>query len=376
MLRTLLRSLVLLACVAVTVSFTLTSLRHLTDPAPDNATEQAILDSAQRMAVGEPVYDESTISAAPAPMPAYTYVIYYATGGHDIRLRQLRMLAAGIALGLSLVIATLVQLESESFTLAAAGGAFVLLGLDFAPGIATAARPEILMLLLVTLGFSVLRFTNGIWGALMAAPLFAFSYFVDQQAGWFLAAAYLALGIQDRTRLFVFALLSGLLIGGGFTYLSFKLGAWFNFNAWDAPLATLRHHGGSALHYLSDYMLGKFGVWILATLLAFAMPTQPWTGKRGMWLFFAAAALACGLMATQTRMFDPRLLIPGMIALALLGPIMVQRVARHLSAGMDPDLPSSDGVIVVAIALQMLVILAALPMTRWLPIGDLLRLRL
>lgn len=377
MLRLLLRSLVLLVCAAVVLSFALTALDHAMDPSPDGATEQSILDCAQRMAVGQPFYGESSLSAAPAPMPAYSYVIYFATGGHDIRFRHLRMLATGVALALALVIATMVELESGSFTLAVASGAFVLLGLSSSPGIPTAARPEILMLLLVAMGFAVLRFTNGIWGALLAAPLFAASYFVDQQAGWFVAAAYFALGLQDRSRLLAFALASGLLVGGGFVYFSYKLGVWFNYNAWDAPLATLHGHARSALRYLSDYMLGKFGVWVLAALLAFAMPTQPWTGKRGMWLFFAAAALACGFMATQTTKFDPRLLIPGMIALAMLGPLMVQRVARHLSAGLDPDLPSSEGVIVVAVALQMLVVLAALPVTRWFPdLSALLRLGL
>jgi hypothetical protein len=170
---------------------------------------------------------------------------------------------------------------------------------------------------------------------------------------------------------------SGLLLAAGFVLLSQRLGPWFNFNAWDAPLGSFYAHPGNALRYLTSHLLGKFSVWVLAALLAFAMPTQPWVGKRGMWMFLALAAIAGCLVSTQTNRFDPTLLIPGMVALALLGPIMVQRVAHHLSAGDDPDLPASDGVIVTALALQFLVLLSAMPAARWVPdLASLSRLRL
>src|SRR6185369_16818939 len=151
-----------------------------------------------RLACGQPLYDEASVSSTPAPMPGYTYMYTYASGGHDLRFRHLRWLAMGIALALAEVVAALVQLETGSFTLALASGAFVLLALDFAPGAPIAARPEVLMLLLVVLGFSVLRFTQGIWGALLSAPLFAAAYFVDQHTGWFLAAALVFLGMEGR----------------------------------------------------------------------------------------------------------------------------------------------------------------------------------
>jgi len=367
MLRLLMRSLVLSTSVVVIASFAVTALQHSTDTGSVDPTENAIFDGASRVACGQHLYDESNVSATPAPMPGYPFAFLFASGGHDLHFRQLRALATGIALSLAVVVGAMVQLETGSFTLALASGGFVLLGLDFAPGLPTAARPEVLMLLLVVLGFSILRFTQGIWGVLLAAPLFASAYFVDQHTGWFLAAAFLALGIEDRPRLFVFVLVSGLLLGGGFVFLSLRLGPWFNFNTWDAPLATIYAHPGNALRYVTNHLLGKFSVWVLAALLAFAMPTQPWSGKRGMWMFFVAAAVAACLFSTQTNHLDAWFLVPGMIALALLGPIMVQRVARHLSAGDDPDLPGSEGVIVTALALQFLVLLAAMPISRWLP---------
>src|SRR5215831_8690958 len=165
MLRLLLRSLVLLISTIVMTSFVTSGLQHVLDPGTDDPIENAIFDGAQKMAVGEPLYEETSLSATPSPMPGYAYALTFATGGHNLRLRHLRGLAMGIALALALVIGTLVQLETGSFTLAMASSAFVLLGLDFAPGAATAARPEVLMLLLVVLGYSVLRFTHGIWGA-------------------------------------------------------------------------------------------------------------------------------------------------------------------------------------------------------------------
>lgn len=377
MLRLLLRSLILVISAVVMTSFVTGGLQQTLDPSPGDPSEKAIFDGAQRMVCGQHLYDESNVSQTPAPMPGYTYIYAYAAGGHDLRFRHLRWLAMGIALALALVVGALVQLETGSFTLAVASGAFVLLALDFAPGVPIAARPEVLMLLLVVLGFSVLRFTQGIWGALLAAPLFAVAYFVDQHTGWFLAAALISLGIEGRARLLTFTLASGLMLAAGFVLLSQRLGPWFNFNAWDAPLGSLYAHPGNALRYLTNHLLGKFSVWVLAALLAFAMPTQPWVGKRGIWMFLALAAIAGCLVSTQTNRFDPTLLIPGMVALALLGPIMVQRVAHHLSAGDDPDLPGSEGVIVTALMLQFLVLLSTMPIGRWVPdLASLSRLHL
>jgi len=367
MLRLLLRCLVLVVSAVVMTSFVMGGLQRALDLSPQDPGEKAIFEGAQRIACGQPLYDEASVSSTPAPMPGYTYMYTYASGGHDLRFRHLRWLAMGIALALAVVVAALVQLETGSFTLALASGAFVLLALDFAPGAPIAARPEVLMLLLVVLGFSVLRFTQGIWGALLSAPLFAAAYFVDQHTAWFLAAALVFLGMEGRARLLTFTLVSGLMMAAGFVLLSQRLGPWFNFNVWDAPLGSLYAHPGNALRYLTNHLLGKFSVWVLAALLAFAMPTQPWVGKRGMWMFLALAAIAGCLVSTQTNRFDATLLIPGMVALALLGPIMVQRVAHHLSAGDDPDLPGSEGVIVTALALQFLVILSAMPIGRWVP---------
>jgi len=48
------------------------------------------------------------------------------------------------------------------------------------------------MLLLVLLGFFVLRMTNGVIGVLLSALLFAGAFFTDLAATWFVAAALFA----------------------------------------------------------------------------------------------------------------------------------------------------------------------------------------
>jgi len=53
--------------------------------------------------------------------------------------------------------------------------------------------------------------------------------------------------------------------------------------------------------------------------------------------------------------------------LSLLGPILLQRVARYLAAWKDPDRPGGEGVVHAAVMLQFAALFAAVPVSSWLP---------
>jgi hypothetical protein len=222
------------------------------------------------------------------------------------------------------------------------------------------------MLLLVLLGFFALRLTNGVVGVLLSALLFAGAFFTDLAATWFVAAAVLALVLDERKRLFAFTLTTAVLIGGGYVALSQMLGPWFNFNAWDHPLTALRFSAIRPLHFVGDHLLGKLGVLSLAALLSFAMPTQPWRGKGGLWMCMGIAALVSGLLCTQSTAFGPQSLIASVVVLALVGPISMQRVTRHLAAWPGSSRLGGQGVVLAALTLQFIVFLSCLSPSRWL----------
>ena len=104
------------------------------------------------------------------------------------------------------------------------------------------------------------------------------------------------------------------------------------FAAFDAPLGALRFSILAPLDFVGDQLLGKLGVPTLAAVLSFAMPTEPWRGKGGLWMWMGLGGLAAGLAATQNSLAGPDSVMPVAIALALLGPISMQRITRHLSS--------------------------------------------
>ena len=256
------------------------------------------------------------------------------------------------------------QFETESWTLAFLGMGFLFMGHVLLAEPLAIARPETLMLLLALLAFLELRVSTGVVGALAAAVLLSAAVFVDQQGAWFIVAAGITIAIDDRKRLAAFTLVVGLVVGGGYVALSNHLGPWFNFVAWDQPLASIHFSPPGLLHYVGDHLLGKLGISTLAAVLSFALPTRPWRGKSGVWMTFGIASLAAGLLATQRASFGAHDLVPGIIALAMLGPISIQRVTGHLSSWPGSTRLAGRGVVLAALTLQVIVFLSCMPSVR------------
>ena len=152
-----------------------------------------------------------------------------------------------------------------------------------------------------------------------------------------------------------------ILAGGGFVALSLCLGPWFNFFAWDLPLHSLRFEPTMLLQFLGTRMLGQLGVLAVGAVLTFALPAPPWRGNRGLWMFMGFAMLAAVLAATQGGNADPALLVPGVVVLALLGPMSLERLTRYLAAWPGSNRVEGQGVALVALALQFIILSTAVP---------------
>jgi hypothetical protein len=164
--------------------------------------------------------------------------------------------------------------------------------------------------------------------------------------------------LEDRKSLLAFTLALAAFLGGGHVGLSFGLGPWFNFHAWDAALAALRFEPLGLLRFLGTQLLGTLGVLILATVLSFALPRGPWRGFAGVWTWMGLAAIAAGLFDTQSALIQTQALRSAVVALAILGPISIQRVTHHLSAWPGSTRLGGQNVVLTALALQFVMILA------------------
>jgi len=98
----------------------------------------------------------------------------------------------------------------------------------------------------------------------------------------------------------------------------------------------------------------------LVTVLTFALPVRPWRGAGGAWTWMALAGLGASMTMSQSTSW-PQALLPSLAALAVVGPVSLQRVTRHLSAWPGADRLGGQGVVLAGLALQLVALLAAAP---------------
>jgi hypothetical protein len=356
-----LRTLLWLASAAAAVAFVVVVIRRFVDPIAPTPVETALLDFAQRLVEQRPLYVEPLVAAPPALMPGFPVLVALLAQVLGLHLWEPRFISVVATVLTAGVVTAIVRAETQSWTFAAAGGGLVLAGCGLIVGHPELARPEMLMLLLVLAGFAAVRYTFGIPGALLAALLLTAACAIHPMAVCFTVAALLYIAIEDSRRFVVSLLAVAMLWGAGYFALSLLLGPWFNFFAWDLPLHSLRFEPARLLHFLGTQLLGQLGVLTLAAVFSFALPTRPWRGNHGLWMFMGFAMLGAGLLATQGPLLQAELLVPGVVVLALLGPISMERVTRHLAAWPGSSREEGQGVALAALALQFLMFSAAVP---------------
>jgi hypothetical protein len=365
MIKTLRISLFTMSVLAV-VGIMYVGILLVTHPQPIDPTEVAVFEQSDRLLHGTVGFTEPAGTSDAAMMPGFPYVVFLIGQVLGPDLWEARALALGSLLAISLIVFWIVRTETQSWTFSICAMAFVMLGhalLAERPGV---ARPDTFMMLLVLCGFLVLRFTNGVWGALAAAIILSATFFVDIGATWFLAAAIASVMFDEsRRRPLTFLITSLVVIAGGYVGLSLVLGPWFNFQVIDAPARALRLDAVTPLYYVGNHLLGKLALPTLAVVMSFAMPTPPWRGKGGLWTCLGIAAVLSGLFATQSTSYGGHLLLPGIVALSLLAPISMQRITGHLSAWPGSTRLAGRGVVLAALALQFVVFLSCVSPAWW-----------
>jgi hypothetical protein len=361
------QTLVIVASLVGALVFAASAARMLRTHRTPDAIERAVLEAAARQAHHQPIYADPGRADAPTLLPGYPVAVAALAADPSPGLLEARVTALGAALFAAILVALIVQLECGSWTLAIAAGSFAL----FAQGLLTlpagVARPQSLMMALVLLGLLTIRHLPGIAGAAAGALLFAVATFVEPQAAWFAGGAAVSLALERNRRGRVFVLTTGVLVAAGYVWLSHALGPWFNWSAFDGPLSALRFDAYAPLEALADPLLRTFGVWTIAALLSLSMEVEPWSGRTGLWMCVGAAGLLGAIAATQSRQFGPEALVPGILVLSVLGPILAQRVTRHLAAWRDPDRAGGENVVCAATLLQFAAVFIAAPIDRWLP---------
>lgn len=351
------RILLWLASIAAISGFLVLAVLRLSSTHPAGVAEITVLDHAQRILHGEVLYGSPTHSFEVPLLPGMPLVVSWlvALFGAGLWAPRLVTLASAFAVaGLALVV---VRAETRSGILGTVSAGLLLAGISVFTLREGSATPEPLALALGLAGLAMLRFLSGISGVLGAAVLLSAASFVHPLAAAFLVAAGVSLH-EHRRHCLVFLATSALLCGGGYVLLSARLGPWFNFNAWDAPLAALRFRPIVLLHAIGDEILGRFGVLTISALLAFALPVRPWRGPTGLWTWCALTLTALALLSTQSVRVSPQDLAPALVALAILGPISAQRVTQHLAAWPGSNRFGGQEVVLVALMLQFVMLLA------------------
>lgn len=337
----------------------LVSLRLATVQRPLDLVEVVALERATAFARGTPAYVEPAHPGEPGMMPGLPLAVAPLVMAFGPDAWQPRAVALVCVLLIGFLVFRLVRLETSSWTLAVTSVGFLALGFNLMASPPGVVQPELLMLPLVILGFISLRLSDNFGGPLLSALAFTAALFTAPQAAWYIAAAFFALAVDSRQRLLVFTLAFAILAGGLHVLLSELWGPWFNWGAWGDPLHALRWDPTGPLLYVGGDLLGKLGVLTFAAVLSFALPTAPWRGKGGLWMCLGLAALAEALVATQTEGFGTDALIPSLVALALLGPISMQRVLGHLSAWPGSNRMIGQGVVLTALSLQFIMFFAS-----------------
>jgi len=348
------------AAAAATLGYVVLAARVLGAAAPGDPVETAVLDHAVRLAQGHAPYHDFVGAPPPGLMPGFPFAVSGLVLLFDAGLWEVRLVALLATLAAAALVARIVSSEAQSRTLGAAAGGFVLLGATLAWAGPAGARPEPLMLTLVLAACALLRYRQGVLGALAAALVMAAACFTHPAGLWFTFAALIHLGVHDRRRAVAYAAGVLLFVAGGDLALWSGFGPWFDFQAWVVPLLALRLQPLALLHFLGTQVLGTLGVLALGAVLSFALPVAPWRGAVGLWMWMALAALAAGVTASQSAGGAPDALLPVAIMLALAGPVSIQRVTRHLAAWPGSTRLGGQGLVLTALALQFLTLAAHL----------------
>ena len=354
-LRTILVVLVWLSvagAVAAAGSMSIHALRH--PPAP-TAAERMAVDYARHLRRNDAVYREPAPGTAQGVLPGLPLTL--SVLGVGMRgARAISMLSLVLSV---LLLGSIVLHETGSRTAAAAAAGMLFYSAMFLTGSPGGALSEPLALLLVIAGFACLRMLGDIRGALVGSFLLAAACFTHGLAWPFLIAAFGHTLVRSRRSLVAMTLGTAVFLGVTYVMMSRDLGPWFNSAAWESMAIAMRTEPARLVGLASHDMLGTFSVMTLTIVLSFALPTKPWQGVVGVWMWLAFGAVAATALAVQGG--GASSLLPTIAALALAGPVVLDRLVRHLASLPNSSRLEGRDVLFAALALQFFELFAAVP---------------
>jgi len=315
--------------------------------------QQAVNITENRLPLADPAQ-----SPGVALMPVAPFVVSVLVQLFDAQPWEPALVGLLAILLVAALASVVVAKETESVTLGVSAAAFLLMGQRISQGEVVMNCPQSLFLLLALAGCFVLRYTRGIAGTLLASVTIATACFTHPSGLWFAFAAMLHLAVHDKRRAVICALAFAVLVGGGQFAMTRLLGEGFNLHAWQIPARLAWFQPVGLLILLGSQLLGTLGVLTLASVLAFALPVRPWQGAGGLWTWIGFAALGAAMLATQSLAPSPDALPPAIVAFAIVGPISIQRLVKHLSAWPGSSRKAGQNVVLTAIALQFVMLLA------------------
>jgi hypothetical protein len=336
--------------VAAALAFIAMAAARLAYPFALDPAEGAWMDELGRLTRGQALYAEPSLEYVPLPeLPGFVLVAAPFAQAFGADLAVLRLISLIASFGIAWLVFRAVRRETGNAVLGLVG-AGVLLGSCTVVGRLDVARPEALAWFLAVAGLTVLRFTPGSKGALVAGLSLAAASLTSHHAVWFALGAAVHLGVNEPRRLLPFGLVVALVVAGGAVLLARWLGPWFSFYNVDLVVHGLRPDSNGLA--LATGLVGSLGPLGFSVLLAASLPAPLWRGPGGLW----AWATVAGVAATFVGALEPRATSPGLgpalVPLAIAGPIAVVRVVSHLAAWPGSGRAGRSWVLYGALLLQ------------------------
>jgi hypothetical protein len=327
--------------------------------------EGVMMDHMARIAHGQPIYVAPTLHFIPlAYMPFFTVV-----GGFVMRFTgptffAARVVSFGSTLITMALLAGIVWRETRRRSLALAAAGIYAMAFGITGACYDVARPDSLMLMLSFSGLAVLRFSKGIPGALVAALLLTLGFFSKQHSILFTFGALAYLFFHERRRFLPFALAMVAGCGGGYLLLDLWLGDWFRIFTWSIPRGWSTLNRARIEHYVAGGLLGSFACSTVPALMSLGVRDAEPEPRRALWYWTGLAAVGTGLLATLDPWAYLHVFTPTVVALSILGPLALDRLARRLDAAEGVREGFSTTIALIVVAAQFLPLLYSVGLHR------------
>jgi hypothetical protein len=296
--------------------------------------EGMMMDSAIRIARGQPIYVAPSIDFIPfVYMPMFPALVAILTRLFGPELWQGRLVDLMGVAGFIAILIAIVKRETRSWALALAGAGIFLMGHGLTRGGYDVVRPDPLMLMFGFGALAILRFDSTPRAAVIAGLVAALAFFDKQHGILFGLAGIPYLFLCDRRRLVPYAATLLVACVGGYLLLTLWLGKWFPFYTWDVPSHWSQFSRGRVFQYLGEILLGKLGAMVIPSVLAFGAAGDAHREPESVWGWAGLAGIGTGLMATLDPYAYYHTLMPTIAAFSVLGPIALHRLAERLDAG-------------------------------------------